>query len=83
MKDKLLSYLVHSFQDFLNFVRNKTGLEDTKKYDLYQLAELVPGALMCEVRFLHVNVLYSRELYYILHVRVVVRYSFICRNVII
>ena len=33
-------------------MRNKTGLEDTKKYDLYQIAELVPGALMCEVKVL-------------------------------
>ena len=59
-------------------MRNKTGLEDTKKYDLYQVAELVPGALMCEVESLHVNVLNSivMKLYYILHVRALIRYSF-------
>ena len=54
-----MTYSVRSFQDFLNFVRNKTGLEDTKKYDLYQVAELVPGALMCEVGSLLVKMLTS------------------------
>ena len=36
------------FQEFLSYVRENIGLTRPED-DLYQVAELVPGALLCEV----------------------------------
>ena len=42
-------HLIFSLQEFLKYVRENTGLTRPQD-DLYQVAELVPGALICEVR---------------------------------